>query len=91
VDVVISSSHRLTAIEGLEGLTELRELYLSHNVIEDAQGLESQARRAVERSNKEGAYRKEGGRRTLIPGCFFVASARARWSPAEHHHIGRGG
>lgn len=33
---------RLTAIEGLEGLTELRELYLSHNVIENAHGLESQ-------------------------------------------------
>ncbi|CAM9288505.1 unnamed protein product, partial [Hapterophycus canaliculatus] len=33
---------RLTAIEGLEGLTELRELYLSHNAIESAQGLESQ-------------------------------------------------
>ena len=34
-------SNRLTAIEGLEGLT-LRELYLAHNAIESAAGLESQ-------------------------------------------------
>lgn len=34
-------SNRLTAIEGLEGLT-LRELYLAHNAIESATGLESQ-------------------------------------------------
>ena len=33
---------RLTAIEGPEELTELRELYLSHTVIENAHGLESQ-------------------------------------------------
>lgn len=46
-------SHRLTAIEGLEGLTELRELYLSHNVIENAHGLESQVRRTVERAKKK--------------------------------------
>ena len=35
---------RLTAIDGLEGLMELRELYLSHNVIESAEGLGSQVR-----------------------------------------------
>lgn len=35
---------RLTVIDGLEGLTELQELYLSHNVIETAQGLDSQVK-----------------------------------------------
>lgn len=34
--------YRLTSIEGLEGLTGLSELYLSHNLIESAEGLESQ-------------------------------------------------
>ncbi len=48
-------SYRLTAIEGLEGLTELRELYLSHNVIENAHGLESQVRQAPQRTKSWGA------------------------------------
>lgn len=38
---------RLTVIEGLEGLTELQELYLSHNVIETAHGLDSQVKLAL--------------------------------------------
>lgn len=33
---------RLTSIDGLEGLNALAELYLSHNLIESAIGLESQ-------------------------------------------------
>lgn len=42
VCVLCALHGRLTAIDGLEGLTGLSELYLSHNVIENAHGLDSQ-------------------------------------------------
>lgn len=37
-------SNRLTKIEGLQGLVNLRELYLSHNGIEVLEGLENNVR-----------------------------------------------
>lgn len=39
-------SNRLTKIEGLQSLANLRELYLSHNGIEVIEGLENNVRRA---------------------------------------------
>lgn len=40
-------SNRLTKIEGLQGLVNLRELYLSHNGIEVLEGLENNVRHAL--------------------------------------------
>jgi protein phosphatase 1 regulatory subunit 7 len=37
-------SNRLTKIEGLQSLVNLRELYLSHNGIEVIEGLENNVR-----------------------------------------------
>lgn len=52
-------SNRLTKIEGLQSLVNLRELYLSHNGIEVIEGLENNVRL----QGGEGARTPPAGRR----------------------------
>lgn len=74
-------SNRLTKIEGLQSLANLRELYLSHNGIEVIEGLENNVRRAP--------VRRGGWARGRAARSWQRHTGALDWSAADGRCLGR--
>lgn len=80
-------SNRLTKIEGLQNLVNLRELYLSHNGIEVIEGLENNVRHPLSVWGCVGSGHQAG--RQLASQHTLASWASVRKMPCLWRFIGK--